>query len=116
MQHIVKFGLTKASISSTLYTAVKYEPRSLGGIGPFDLFVIQGTVRIYFLIKQYWKSTPSIPILWANLYTLKMEAEIGGHILEKNYIETKQWLQAESWILEVYKLMSVNQINISHLV
>ena len=74
MQPIVKFGLTKVGISSTLHTAVRYVPHSLGGIGLFDLFVIQGTGRIAFLIKNYWKSTPSSPIFRDNLATLQLEA------------------------------------------
>ena len=39
MQPIVNFGLTKAGISSTLYTVVKFGPRSLGGIIIFDPLV-----------------------------------------------------------------------------
>ena len=35
MQHIVKFGPTKAGISSTLNIAVRYGPWSLGGVGIF---------------------------------------------------------------------------------
>ena len=50
MQPFVKFGFNKAGVSSTLHTAVKYGPRSLGGIGIFDPFLIQGTGRIAFLI------------------------------------------------------------------
>ena len=38
MQTIVKFGLAKAGISSTLHTAVRYGPRSLGDIEIFDPF------------------------------------------------------------------------------
>ena len=41
MQSGVKFGLTKAGISSTLDTEVRYGPRSLGGIGLFYPFAIQ---------------------------------------------------------------------------
>ena len=56
MQSIVKFGITKAGISSTLYTEVRYGNHSLGGIRIFDPFVIQGTYRIDFLIKHNLKS------------------------------------------------------------
>ena len=86
MQHIVKFGLTKAGISSTLHTAVRYGPWSLGGVGLFDPFMIQGTDIIAFLIEHYWDSTPSSPLLWSNLSTLQLEAGRGGSILEKYYI------------------------------
>ena len=41
MRHIVKFGLTKAGISGTLHTAVRYGPISLGFIGIFYPLVIQ---------------------------------------------------------------------------
>ena len=41
IQPIVKFGLTKAGIISNLHMAVRYGPRSLGGIGTFDPFLIQ---------------------------------------------------------------------------
>ena len=44
-----------------------------------------------------------------------MEGGRGGNILENDYIETQHWLQTEPWILEVWKFMSTNQINISHL-
>ena len=44
MRPIVKFGLTKAGISSTLNTVVIYWPCSLGGIDIFDPIVIQGAV------------------------------------------------------------------------
>ena len=57
MQHIVKFGFTKAGISSTLHTAVRYGPRSLRCIGSFDTFVIQGTDR---------KAPPHLTILGVN--------------------------------------------------
>ena len=36
MKPIIKFGLTKAGISSILHTSVRYGPRSLGGIILFD--------------------------------------------------------------------------------
>ena len=55
MQPIVKFGLTKAGISSTLHTEVRYGPCSLRFIGLFERFVIQGTGIIAFLIEHYWK-------------------------------------------------------------
>ena len=55
MQPIVKFGLTKAGISSNLHTAVIYGPWSLRGIGNFDPFVIQGAGKTAFLIDHYWK-------------------------------------------------------------
>ena len=41
MRHIVKFGLTKAGIGSTLHTAVIYGPWYLEDIGTFDPFLIQ---------------------------------------------------------------------------
>ena len=57
MQPIVKFRLTKAGIISTLPTAVRYGPRSFGGIVILDPFVIQGAGQISFIIDHYWKST-----------------------------------------------------------
>ena len=72
MQPIVTFEITKADINITLHTAVRYGPHSLGGIGIFDPFLIQITSRISFLIKHYWKSTPSIPLLWDNMSTLQL--------------------------------------------
>ena len=72
MQPIIKFGPTKDFISSTLQTTVSYEPRSLRGISIFDPFLIQGTGIIAFLVKNYWNSTTSSPLLWANLSTLKL--------------------------------------------
>ena len=89
MQPIVKFGLAKAGISSTLHTALRYRPRSIGGIRIFDPFVIQVAGRIAFLIEHYWKSNPSSPILWSNLSTLQIEAGRGGRILEIDYTETQ---------------------------
>ena len=74
MQPIVKFGLTKASISSTLHKAVRYRPCSLGGIVLFDPNLIQGAGQIDFLIKHCWKMTPSSPLLCDNPYTLQLEA------------------------------------------
>ena len=53
MRPVVKVGLTKASIISTLHTAVRYGPWSLGGIGIFDTFVIQGAGQIAFLAEHY---------------------------------------------------------------
>ena len=88
MKPIVKFGLTKTGISSNLHTEVRYGPQSLGGIILFEPFAIQGSGRIAFLIDNYWKSTPSIPLLQANLSTLQLEAGRGGRILENNYTET----------------------------
>ena len=67
IQTIVKFGLTKAVISSNLQTEVRYGTRYLRGIGIFDPFRIQGTGRMAFLTKKYGKSTPSSPLLRANL-------------------------------------------------
>ena len=84
MQSIVKFRPNNAVISSTLHTAVRYGSRSLGGIGIFDPFEIQGTGRIAFLIKHYWNSNTYIPLLWSKLPTLKLEAGIVGHILEND--------------------------------
>ena len=96
MKPIVKFGLTKAVISSTLHKAVRYGTRSLGGIGLFDPFFIQGAGQIYFLMEHYCKSTLYIPLLQANLSTLQLEAGRGGGILENDYIETQKWLHTES--------------------
>ena len=93
MQPIVKFGLIKSGISSTLYTAFGYWPRFLGGVRLFDPFVIQGIGIISFLVEYYWKSTPSSPLLQAKLATLTLEVGIGGRILENDYIETQQYLQ-----------------------
>ena len=90
MQPIVKIGLTKSGIRITLHTAVIYRPCSLRGIENFDPFVIKGTGRIAFLIKHYWKSTTSRPLLWANLSIIQLEAGRGRHILENDYIETQQ--------------------------
>ena len=90
MQPIVKFKVTKYGISSTLHTAVRYGPWYLVGTGIFDLFVIQGAGRIDFLIEHYWKLTPYIPLLWANLSTLKLEAGEEGRILENKYTENQQ--------------------------
>ena len=83
MKPIVKFGLTKSGISSTLHTSVRYGPLLLRGIRLFDPFLIQVTCIIAFLVEHYWNSTPFSPLLRANLATLKLEAGIGGHILEK---------------------------------
>ena len=116
MQPIVKFGLAKAEISSNLHTSVIYGPRSLGGIGLSDPFFIQVTSRIAFLIEHHWKSTPYSPLIWANLSTLQLKLGGIGCILENDYTETQQWLYTESWILDVWKLILENQINISHLV
>ena len=93
IQPIVKCRLTKVGISRTLYTVVRYGPRSLGGTGIFDPFVIQVTGRIYFLVEFFWKSTPFSPLLWYNLYNQQLEAGRGGRILENNYIEATKWLQ-----------------------
>ena len=110
-----KIWLAKVNISSTLHTAVIYGPRSLRCIRPFDPFIIQGEGRIAFLVKTYWKSTPSSLPIRANLSTLQLEAGRGGCILENNYTGTQKWLQIESWIREVWKFMSTNHIKILHL-
>ena len=89
MQTIVNLGLTKAGISSNLYTAVRYGPRSLENIRLFDPLVIQVTGRISFLIKHYWKSTPYRPAIWSNLYNIQLEAGRGGSILGKKITETQ---------------------------
>ena len=81
MQPIVKCGLAKVGISSTLHTSVRYGPRFLGGIGLVDLFVIQGAELISFLVGHYWKLTPYIPLLWENLSSIQFEAWIGRSIL-----------------------------------
>ena len=106
MRPIVKFGLTKAGISSNLHTAVRYGPQSIGGIGLFEPFMIQGSGRMAFLIKHCWKPTPSSPFLCANLSTLQLEAVRGRHTLENNYHKNQRWLQTESWIREVWKFVS----------
>ena len=98
MQHIVKFGLTKASKSSTLQAVVIYGPWSLGGIGIFDPLVIQRAIQISFIIKHYYKLTSYSLLLWANLSTIQLGVGRGGCILENNYIETQQWLQTDYWI------------------
>ena len=116
MQPIVKFILTKASISITLHTLARYWPLSLGGIVLFDPIVIQGSGEIAFLVKHCCKPTPYSPLLRANLSTLQLEAFQGGHILESNYLKTEQWLHTESWICKVWKLMWANHIPISRLV
>ena len=83
MRLIVKFGLTKANIRSTLHTAFIYGPQSLGGIGLFYTFVIQRSGRISFLFKQFWKLTPYMPLLHANISTLQLEAGRGGIVFKK---------------------------------
>ena len=101
MQPIVKFRLTKTVISSTLHTVVRYGSRYIGGIVLFEPSVIQAVGRIDFLIKHYYKLTPSRPLLRAGLYILKLELGRGRYIFKKNYTETQQWLQTEYWIREV---------------
>ena len=81
MQTIVKFGLNKAGISSTLHAVVRYGPLSLRGIGLFKPIVIQLEGGIAFLVEHFWKPTPSIPLLRNNLYNLQLEAVQGGHLL-----------------------------------
>ena len=115
MKPTVNFGVTKAGISSTIHTEVKYGTRSLGGTEIFDPLAMQGAGQIAFLIKHYWKSTPSISLLRENLYTLQLEVGRGENILENEYTEIQQWIQTESCILEVWKFMFTNQIKISHL-
>ena len=114
MQPIVKFMITKTGIISTLQTAVWYGPHSLGGIGIFDPIMIQGSGQIVFLIKKFCEKTPSSPLLHANLYHLQLEAGWGGIILENDLPKTQRWLQTESWIHEVWKFMSTNNIHIYH--
>ena len=115
MRPIVKFGLTKSIISSTLHTAVRYGTQSLGGIGLFDPFTIQGAVQTAFLINHCCKLTPFSPIIHANLSTIQLEEGQGWRILENNYHETQQWLQTESCIRELWKLISSKHIHIYHL-
>ena len=86
---MVKFRLTNSGISSTLHTVVRYEHRSLGGIGLFEPLIIQGTDRIVFLTEHYCKSILSIAPPRDNLATLKLVEGRGGRILENDYIETK---------------------------
>ena len=83
MPPIVKFGLTKASISSTLHQSFIYGYQSLGGIGLFYTFVIQRSGRISFLFKQFWKLTPYMPLLHANISTLQLVAGRGGIVFKK---------------------------------
>ena len=52
MPPIVKSGPSKAGISSKLYTSVRYRPRHLGGIVPFDLFIIHVAGRIASIAKH----------------------------------------------------------------
>ena len=85
MRPILKFGLTKDGIISTLHTAFRYGPRSLGGIQIFYPLAIKLTGQIAFIINNYWKSTPSSPLLWENLSTLQLEVGRGGLILENDY-------------------------------
>ena len=113
MKPIVKSGITKDVISSTLHKAVTYGHCSLGGIGSFEPFVIQGAGQIVFLITEYWKLTPSSPLLWVSLCNLQLEPRRGK--LENEYAETQQWIHTESWMREVRKFMSVKHINISHI-
>ena len=87
---IVKFGLTKHSISSILQKEVRYGPRYLGGIGLFETSVIRGAVQIAFLIEHFWKPNPSSPLIRSNLYTLQFEVGLGSSILENNYPKTRQ--------------------------
>ena len=115
MWPILKFGLNKDGISSTLHTVVRYGSRYIGGIVLFDPSVIQAVGRIDFLIKHYYKLTPYRPLLWAGLSILKLELGRGRYIFKKNYTETQQWLQTEYWIREVWKFVSVNHINTSHI-
>ena len=96
MQPIVKFGLTKSGISSNLHTLVRYGPCSIGDIGLFDPFVIQGAGQIAFFFKHYWKYNLFSPLLWYNFYTLQLESGGGGHMFKNDYIETKKWLHKES--------------------
>ena len=91
MLPIVKFGLTKAGIISTLHTSVRYGHQYLGGVGLFDNFVIWGAVQIAFLIKHSEKPTPYIPLLHAKLSNIQVEAGIGERILENNYPKNKQY-------------------------
>ena len=90
VQSIIKFGLTQARISSNLHTAVIYGPRSLRGIGIFDPIVNQGAGQIAFLIKHFWKPTPSSQLIHTDLSTLQLEAGRGERILEYDYPETQR--------------------------
>ena len=71
MQPIVKFGLTKAGIISTLHIAVRYGPQYLGSIGIFYLFLIQGAGQISFLFDHYWQLTTYNPLFWTNLSNIQ---------------------------------------------
>ena len=53
MRPTIKSGITKDEIHITLNTEVRYWPRSLGSVGIFYPFVIQGAGRIDFLIEHY---------------------------------------------------------------
>ena len=90
MQTIVKFGLTKTSISSILHTFVSYGSRYLRGIRLFEPLVIQVAGQISFLVEKHWISTPYSSLLWDNLFSLQLEVGKGGCILENYYIETQQ--------------------------
>ena len=83
MRPILKFGLTKAGISSTLHIEFIHGPLSLEVIGLFDPFTTQGAFQIAFLIFFFWKPTTSSPLICVNLSTLQLEEGIGGRILEK---------------------------------
>ena len=74
MQPIVKFGLTKAGIISTIHTAVMYGTCSLGGIVLFNPIMIQVAGQIAFIIENCWKPTPSCTLLLDDLSTLQLEA------------------------------------------
>ena len=116
MLTIVKLGLTKAVISSTFQTNVRYGLLYLDNIGLFLYILIQVTGRIAFLIEHFWKLTLSCPILRANLYIIQLELGRRGRILEEGQPKTQQWLQTESWIREVWEFMSDYHINIYYLV
>ena len=74
MQPIVKFGLTKDDISSTRHTAVRYGPRSLGGIQLLIPNIIQRSGQIDFLVKHCMKLNPYIPLLRANIFNIQLES------------------------------------------
>ena len=115
MWHIVKIGLTKAGISITTHTAFRYGPQSLGSIGSLNPIVIQDVGRIAFLVEHWWKPTLFSPLLNYNLSTLQLEAGVRGAYIRNDYPIIQWRLQTESWIWEVWKLMSDNHIHISHL-
>ena len=59
---IVKFGLANDGISSTFHKVVIYGPLSIEVIGIFDPFVIQGAVKIAFIVHIPPLFMPTYPL------------------------------------------------------